>query len=171
MAVQGAVEVSHVNPFPQVWSPQASCALALAGQASPAASAVAAMKVKRTTASGERWRRGEACIAGVSPWIDEASIRCATPRFQQFQRVVAAGGAPAPQETAIGATVGPEIGRDPRQLDAGADARAQAAARSSNSARSRLLRVSEAARSSSTRASSSRPSFTSRSPRTLGKRW
>jgi len=49
--------------------------------------------------------------------------------------------------------------------------RAQAAARSSNRRRSRSFRVSEAARSNSPRASSKRPSFLSRSPRTLGNRW
>ena len=51
------------------------------------------------------------------------------------------------------------------------EARAHAWARSSSRARSRALRVREAARSSSARASSKRPSFASRSPRTLGKRW
>jgi 8-oxo-dGTP diphosphatase len=45
------------------------------------------------------------------------------------------------------------------------------AARSSSIARSRALRVSDAARSNSTRASATRPSFARRSPRTLGKRW
>jgi trypsin len=45
------------------------------------------------------------------------------------------------------------------------------ASRSRSRSRSRELWVSETARSSSTRASSSRPSFTSRSPRTLGSRW
>src|SRR2546426_440838 len=50
-------------------------------------------------------------------------------------------------------------------------ARAYAAARSRRSSRSRALRVSDAARSHSARASSKRPSFASRSPRTLGKRW
>src|SRR6266540_4017703 len=49
--------------------------------------------------------------------------------------------------------------------------RAQAAARSRSRVRSRSLRVSDAARSNSTCASSRRPSFTSRSPRTLGSRW
>jgi len=44
-------------------------------------------------------------------------------------------------------------------------------ARSRRSARSRAFRVSDAARSNSARASSDRPSFSSRSPRTLGKRW
>jgi predicted homoserine dehydrogenase-like protein len=43
-------------------------------------------------------------------------------------------------------------------------------ARASSSSRSRRLRVSDAARSNSARASSSRPSFASRSPRTLGSR-
>jgi hypothetical protein len=47
----------------------------------------------------------------------------------------------------------------------------QAAIRSSSTARSRVLWVSEAARSNSARASSSRPSFASRSPRTAGSRW
>ena len=46
----------------------------------------------------------------------------------------------------------------------------QARARSSNNSRSRALRVSAAARSNSARASSNRPSFLSRSPRTLGNR-
>lgn len=49
--------------------------------------------------------------------------------------------------------------------------RAQPAARSSSSARSRALRVSAAARSNSVRASSRRPSLARRSPRTLGRRW
>jgi SAM-dependent methyltransferase len=48
---------------------------------------------------------------------------------------------------------------------------AQAAARSSSNVRSRSLRVSEAACSNSARASGSRPSCSSRSPRTLGSRW
>jgi NAD(P)-dependent dehydrogenase (short-subunit alcohol dehydrogenase family) len=48
--------------------------------------------------------------------------------------------------------------------------RPAAAARRRSKARSRALRVSEAARSNSARASSSRPSFASRSPRTLGSR-
>src|SRR5262245_17886788 len=43
--------------------------------------------------------------------------------------------------------------------------------RSRSSARSRALRVSDAARVNSAQASSSRPSLTSRSPRTLGRRW
>jgi hypothetical protein len=47
---------------------------------------------------------------------------------------------------------------------------AHAAARSRSIVRSRLFRVSAAARSNSPRASSQRPSFASRSPRTLGKR-
>lgn len=47
----------------------------------------------------------------------------------------------------------------------------QAATRSSSTARSRALSVSEAARLNSARASSSRPSFASRSPRTVGSRW
>ena len=47
----------------------------------------------------------------------------------------------------------------------------QAAMRSSSSARSRAFCVSEAARSNSARASSWRPSFASRSPRTVGSRW
>jgi DNA-directed RNA polymerase specialized sigma24 family protein len=45
------------------------------------------------------------------------------------------------------------------------------AARSSNSWRSRVLRVIEAASSSSDRASSWRPSLARRSPRTLDSRW
>ena len=48
--------------------------------------------------------------------------------------------------------------------------RAQAAARSSSSARSRALRVSDAARSNSARASSGRPSLLRKSPRTAGSR-
>lgn len=44
------------------------------------------------------------------------------------------------------------------------------AARSSNRSRSRVLRVSDAARSNSARASSIRPSLNKRSPRTLGNR-
>lgn len=47
---------------------------------------------------------------------------------------------------------------------------ARAEARSSKSVRSRWFSVSDAARSSSTRASATRPSFASRSPRTLGSR-
>src|SRR5947209_8524569 len=47
---------------------------------------------------------------------------------------------------------------------------ASAAARSSNSLRSRAFCVSDAARSNSARASSSRPSFLRKSPRTLGSR-
>ena len=46
----------------------------------------------------------------------------------------------------------------------------QVATRPSSSARSRALRVREAARANSARASSNRPSFSSRSPRTLGSR-
>lgn len=46
-----------------------------------------------------------------------------------------------------------------------------AAARSSSRSRSRVFRVSEAASFSSARASSRRPSFASKSPRTLGSRW
>ncbi len=49
--------------------------------------------------------------------------------------------------------------------------RAHAVARSSSRSRTRTLWVSDAARSNSSRASSSRPSLTSRSPRTLGRRW
>jgi hypothetical protein len=49
--------------------------------------------------------------------------------------------------------------------------RAHAAARSSSSSRSRVLRVSDAARSSSARASSKRPSLARKSARTLGRRW
>jgi hypothetical protein len=45
-----------------------------------------------------------------------------------------------------------------------------ARARSMSKSRSRALRVSAAARSNSVRASSKRPSFLSRSPRTLGSR-
>jgi hypothetical protein len=52
-----------------------------------------------------------------------------------------------------------------------ADPPAHSRTRSSSSSRSRALRVSAAARSNSERASSNRPSFFSRSPRTLGKRW
>src|SRR5258708_2845646 len=52
----------------------------------------------------------------------------------------------------------------------GVDARAQSIARSSKRSRSRTFRVSEAARSNSSRASPNRPSFLSRSPRTLGNR-
>ena len=48
---------------------------------------------------------------------------------------------------------------------------AAARARSSNSARSRSLRVIPAARSNSAPASARRPSLASRSPRTLGSRW
>src|SRR5205085_1297816 len=44
-------------------------------------------------------------------------------------------------------------------------------ARSRSSLRSRSLRASEAAFSNSARASSWRPSFASRSPRTVGSRW
>ncbi len=50
-------------------------------------------------------------------------------------------------------------------------ARPHAVARSSMRARSRALRVSDAARSNSTRASSNRPSLNRRSPRTPGRRW
>src|SRR5687768_2436540 len=53
----------------------------------------------------------------------------------------------------------------------GASGRVALAARSRSRARSRAFRVSDAARASSARASSSRPSFRSRSPRTLGSRW
>src|SRR6185436_985015 len=48
---------------------------------------------------------------------------------------------------------------------------AQEAARPRSSARSRAFAVSAAARSNSTRASPRRPSFSSRSPRTAGRRW
>ena len=50
-------------------------------------------------------------------------------------------------------------------------AASQSRARPNRSSRSRALRVSDAARSNSSRASASRPSFSSRSPRTAGKRW
>lgn len=61
--------------------------------------------------------------------------------------------------------------RAARSQRVGAVPRAQAAARSSSSARSRSLRVSSAARSNSARASENRPTFASRSPRTAGSRW
>lgn len=48
---------------------------------------------------------------------------------------------------------------------------AASAARASSKVRSRAFLVSAAARSNSARASSKRPSFASRSPRTLGSRW
>ena len=59
------------------------------------------------------------------------------------------------------------VGRDAARQDLTRAPRPRASSRS----RSRALAVSAAARSNSARASPARPSFASRSPRTLGSRW
>ena len=51
------------------------------------------------------------------------------------------------------------------------DAAPHSAARASSNSRSRVFRVSDAARSNSARASARRPSLWRKSPRTLGSRW
>jgi hypothetical protein len=81
------------------------------------------------------------------------------------------GGADGLGATSVSFTCMPMTGCDGFQWGLGdGDSRAQAAARSNKSLRSRAFRVRAAARSNSARASRKRPSFSKRSPRTVGKR-